>query len=276
MGQQGGEGQCVGQLPAGLVHYVCEMVVRPVSGEDRVQESSSLADAVIDLLGGHAVHSLATLVLKSPTFRQFKTGKIHAHLKTHLKSAEMAVAFALLTIEMGESGLPELDSARSFLQSVPAIQMSEVLIRHHPFLLDEASAAHGTPEADEFSEFACLVRDSCPDTFVEVLTSLIKTNQLSLNHVLNMFISSFVSHKSHESMSVGGSGNGGVTHNTAMLQLFLETYFTELLADAESAKPHHTARPPLPLDSDQVQALHTLVRSYLTSLTVPVRFVERN
>ena len=30
------------------------------------------------------------------------------------------------------------------------------------------------------------------------------------------------------------------------------------------------------LDDDQIQALHTLVRSYLTSLSVPVRFVEKN
>ena len=110
--------------------------------------------------------------------------------------------------------------------------------------------------------------------------------QLSLSHVLNMFITSFVSHKSVDSVS--GNGGGGVTHNTAMLQLFLETYFTELLADAETttskqgggrgigSQHQQECRPPLPLDPDQVQALHTLVRSYLTSLTVPVRFVERN
>ena len=30
------------------------------------------------------------------------------------------------------------------------------------------------------------------------------------------------------------------------------------------------------LDGDQLQALHTLVRSYLTSLSVPVRFEEKN
>ena len=119
-----------------------------------------------------------------------------------------------------------------------------------------------------FSDFAVLVRDSCQDTFVEVLTSLIKTSRLSLNLVLNMFISSFVSsNQSHQSF---GIKECSATHNTAMLQLFLETYFTELLADAEETKAM------VVLDPDQTQALHTLIRSYLTSLTVPVRFVERN
>ena len=111
-----------------------------------------------------------------------------------------------------------------------------------------------------------LVRDSCQETFVEVLASLIKTGRLSLNHVLNMFIQSFVSsNQSHQSL---GAKECSATHNTAMLQLFLETYFTDLLADAQESKAE------VLLDADQTQALHTLVRSYLTSLTVPVRFVE--
>ena len=123
----------------GLVHYVNEMVLRPQGKED-VQESQ-LADAVIDLLGRHAVHSLSLLVLKSPAFRQFKAAKTRGYLQAHLEglpaaSAEAAVAFSLLTLEMGEAGVPDLEAARSFLQSVPALQMSEVLIQHHSFLLE--------------------------------------------------------------------------------------------------------------------------------------------
>ena len=127
----------------GLVHYINEMVLRPSVRED-VQESK-LADAIIELLGRYSVHNLSLLVLKSPAFRQFKAGKTRGFLQRKLEnglpttaaaSAETAVAFSLLTLEMGEAGVPDLESARSFLQSVPALQMSEVLILHHSFLLD--------------------------------------------------------------------------------------------------------------------------------------------
>ena len=129
-------------LPMGLVHYINEMVLRPSVRED-VQESK-LADAIIELLGRYSVHNLSLLVLKSPAFRQFKAGKTRGFLQRNLEnglpttaaSAETAVAFSLLTLEMGEAGVPDLESARSFLQSVPALQMSEVLILHHSFLLD--------------------------------------------------------------------------------------------------------------------------------------------
>lgn len=43
-----------------------------------------------------------------------------------------------------------------------------------------------------------------------------------------------------------------------------------------SAETPTSTEPSIILDGDQLQALHTLVRSYLTSLSVPVRFEEKN
>ena len=115
-------------------------------------------------------------------------------------------------------------------QSVPPVQMSEVLIDHHNFIHEE--------DSDAFTEFGLMVRDSCPDTLVEVLVSLIKASKMSLAQVLSMFISSFVSVSSLNSAAgssikpsvgaplEGASSGSAVTHNTAMMQLFLETYFT--------------------------------------------------
>ena len=259
------------RLPGGLTHYISEIVLRPVAGCQEDVQESKLADLIIDLLGQYAVDCLAVLVLKSPTFRQFKTSKIHGHFKKHLEvtetlgTAETIVAFSLLCVDMGEAGVHDLELARSYLQAVPPLQMSEVLIDYHNFLLLDDSGN----QSSAFSEFAILVRDSVPDTFVEVMVSLIKSEQLSLQFVLGLFIGSFVSMSSSKHQSLG-SKECSATHNTAMLQLFLETYFTELLSD------HETLKKELVLDPDQLQALHTLVRSYLTSLSIPVRFVEKN
>ena len=110
------------------------------------------------------------------------------------------------------------------------MQLSEVLIDHHNFIHEE--------DNDAFTEFGLMVRDSCPDTLVEVLVSLIKASKMSLAQVLSMFISSFVSVSSLTSAAgssikpsvgaplEGASSGSAVTHNTAMMQLFLETYFT--------------------------------------------------
>ena len=60
---------------------------------------------------------------------------------------------------------------------------------------------------------------------------------------------------------------------TYVMSEYLHTtcFNSELLADFEDAPDSA-----LCLEGDQVQALHTLIRSYLTSLSLPVRFVERN
>ena len=60
-------------------------------------------------------------------------------------------------------------------------------------------------------------------------------------------------------------GNDLTVHHASTLQLFLEAYFTETLTESD-----------LNLEPDGTRALQTLIRSYLTSLSVPVRFGERN
>ena len=61
-------------------------------------------------------------------------------------------------------------------------------------------------------------------------------------------------------------------NDTALLQLFLESYFIDIIENNSNTEVNAA----IILDGDQLQALHTLVRSYLTSLSVPVRFEEKN
>ena len=267
-------------LPPGIIHYISEIILKPFCNDKENVQESALADLIIDILGEHAIEKLAHIVLKSPTFRQFKTTKIHNHFKKHLHDrpcpdAKEAIAFALLCIDMGEAGIKDLDVARKYLQISSAIHLSEVCIDYYHFLIDaDASTTTGLDlnaqidgPSENFSDLAILVRDSVPEIFVEVLVSLIKADTLLLGSVLGLFIGSFVSMSSVADHS-RQAAECSATHNTAMLQLFLETYFQELLNDNVHGS--------ISLDDDQIQALHTLVRSYLTSLSVPVRFVERN
>lgn len=69
---------------------------------------------------------------------------------------------------------------------------------------------------------------------------------------------------------VSSSSENRLTNDTALLQLFLECYFVDVIDTSD------TEEPTIILDGDQLQALHTLVRSYLTSLSVPVSFEEKN
>ena len=267
-------------IPPGLVHYMKQLILKPLTnGNENVQESA-LADFVIENLGEHAISELSNIVLKSPSFREFKTTKIHEYIKRHLSNqpraeAKEALSFALLCINMGEKGIKDLDQARKYLQCSSPTHLSQICIDYHHFLIDTGissmdeldSKTNIEGQCETFSDVAILIRDSVPEIFVEVLVSLIKADRLVLGSVLGLFINSFVSMSSIADHSRQAS-ECSVTHNTAMLQLFLETYFQELL--------HDNRRQFLALDEDQNQALHTLVRSYLTSLSIPVRFVEKN
>lgn len=244
-------------LPPGLVHYITEIILNPTESEDILE--ATLADMMIELLGEHALDTLAEIVLKSPTFRQFKTNKIHAYLKAHLESSlpgpVQVLAFAVLSVDKGSEG----EEARAYLQSLSPVNLSEIVLEHHTFLLDE--------DNNSFSELALLIRDSAPTTFVEILVSLIKSDIFfTLPMVLHLLIGSMVSIMSCNS-------GGSMAHDAAMLQLFLESYFTDVL-QVEEDECQDLKK--LILDGDQLQALHTLVRSYLTSLSVPVRFGEKN
>ena len=129
-------------LPPGLIHYINQIILKPITsnGKENVQESA-LADLIIDILGDHAIEKLAHIVLQSPSFRQFKTTKIHGHIKRHLYNhpspdAKEAVGFALLCIDMGESGMKDLDQARTYLQISSPVHLSQVCIDYYHFLID--------------------------------------------------------------------------------------------------------------------------------------------
>lgn len=267
-------------LPPGIVHYINQLILKPLTnGNENIQESA-LADSIIDILGEYAISELSNIGLKSPSFRGFKTTKIHNYIKRHLSDqprpeAKEAISFALLCVDMGEKGIKDLDLARKYLQLSSPTHLSQVCIDYYNFLIDTGVSSMDEIETrsnmegqcETFSDVAILIRDSVPELFVEVLVSLIKADKLMLGSVLGLFINSFVSMSSIADHSRQAS-DCSVTHNTAMLQLFLETYFQELL--------HDNRRESISLDDDQIQALHTLVRSYLTSLSVPVRFIEKN
>ena len=76
---------------------------------------------------------------------------------------------------------------------------------------------------------------------------------------IKLFLGSFVS-------SISNGGGSDAAQNSAILQLFLETYFVEFLNDDKMCNSSAEK-----LQSDQENALQTLVRSYLSSLSTPVR-----
>jgi hypothetical protein len=241
------------QLPSGLVHYITEIIINPVEGEDILK--ANLADLIIDLLGEHALDALASLVLKSKSFRQFKSTKIHKYLSNFFEinqprnsEAVHVLAFVVLAVDKGG----DLEEARQHLQTLSPVRLSEIILEYHDFLVEAAGTEHS------LSEVAIILRDSVPMTFVEILASLIKSDVYTLPMVLHLLIGSLVS---TSSMMVSAS------NDSAILQLFLEAYFTDIIESTVDE---------IILDGDQLQALHTLVRSYLTSLSVPVRFGEKN
>ena len=85
-----------------------------------------------------------------------------------------------------------------------------------------------------------------------------------MNEFLQLFLGSFVS-------SISNGGGSDAAQNSAILQLFLETYFVELLND-DNVCNGSSSNSPERLSADQENALQTLVRSYLSSLSTPVRY----
>ena len=172
-------------LPPGFSYYINEIVLNPTEGEDTLEANQ--ADLIIDILGQHASKTLAGLVLKSTSFRQFKSSKIRDHIKSHLEAQEASneleaihvLAFVILSVEQGQV---DLEQSRIYLKALSPVQVSEVILQHHEFLVEAA----GTEES--LSDMASLLRDSIPNTFVEVLVSLIKSNIYSLQMVLHLLI----------------------------------------------------------------------------------------
>ena len=248
------------QLPPGLLYYIQEVVLKPTAAENTLD--ANLADEIIDLLGKYSLGTLAELILKSPGFREFKTNKMFQHFRTclvdkHHPEAEEVLAFAVLSVQTGSTEEISHILRKKMSGGDGNVSLSALLIEYNSALLELSE------QGDSFSELALLLRDCLPEMFVEVLVSLIKGNVFSLSLILQLFIGSFVS------MS---NITGEAAQNAAMLQLFLETYFTEFLNDNPADNDDDVRR----LDQEQEQALQTLVRSYLTSLSVPVRFGDRD
>ena len=66
-GEDNKEGMWV-RIPPGLLHYIVEVILNPVPGEDVLE--ASLADLIIDLLGEYA------LQVKQDRFVKDRTGSI--------------------------------------------------------------------------------------------------------------------------------------------------------------------------------------------------------
>ena len=247
-------------LPCGFVCYITEIILNPIAdgGEDTLEANQ--ADLIIDILGQYASKTLASLVLKSASFRQFKSNQIRDHIRKHLEQQEFfneldalhVLAFVILSVEQGHS---DVERSRTYLKSLPPGQVSEVILQHHQFLVETT----GTEES--LSDTASLLRDSIPNIFVEVLVSLIKSDIYSLQMVLHLLIGSLVSSSTNAEK---------LSNDAVILQLFLESYFIDVIDTSNSEEGA------IILDGDQLQALHTLIRSYLTSLGIPVRFEEKN
>jgi len=138
-----------------------------------------------------------------------------------------------------------------WLIMVPPVQLSTTLLAHYHLLFDAGS--NGSQES--FSEFAITLRLNVPVVFVEICVSLIESKLCSLGQILHLLLQTF--------MSIVTSPTAAAD-NAGILQLFLETYFIELISES----PH--VRTLCPLDADQQQALLTLVRSYLAGLVHPI------
>ena len=82
-------------LPPGLVFYIKEIILDPLEDEDTLE--ANLADLIIELLGQSSPDTLATLVLKSSTFRQFKSNKILSQIRENdVENPVNALAFVIL------------------------------------------------------------------------------------------------------------------------------------------------------------------------------------
>ena len=98
-------------LPPGLVHYIKEIILDPTEDEDTLE--ANLADLIIELLGQSSPDTLATLVLKSSTFRQFKSNKILSQIRDNdIENPIHALAFVILSVEQGGAKSEDLEKSR--------------------------------------------------------------------------------------------------------------------------------------------------------------------
>ena len=236
-------------VPAGTLRLIEELVVDSSTNESIM--NAEVADKIIDFLGERSLDNLVKLVILSPSLRNFKTKQSLDYIESDLRrmgddftvKAEYAVA-AVLVGGIGD-----------WLSMVSPVELSETVLKHYHLLIETSSlnSLTSSPPSQTFSEFALSLRDSVPVIFVEVCVSLVEARLVSLGLMLGLFLQSFMAAVT----SPGGQDSAGV------FQLFLETYFVELLAVAGDSRR-------VVLEADQQQALVTLVRSYLASLLHPI------
>ena len=233
---------CSSPLQPGVQFYIEEVVLRPYMNENLVD--SGVADKIIEILGQFSLDTLVSLLLNSSTLRGFKSKRsleyIEGSMRQFNQNFETSADMALAAVLVGGS--------EDWLSLVPSVDLSKVLLNYFPLLFDQSQS-----HCESFSELANTVRRVLPAIFCELCVSLIESGILTLGQVLNLLLQTFTSHTPSAATTT--------VDNAAILQLFLETYFVELLAQTSDIKSI------IPLDVDHQQAVTTLVRSYLAALS---------
>jgi len=225
-------------LPPGVTAYIECLLLRPVGQEESFLEAK-VADSVISILGKHCPNDLVRLVLASPLLRSFKTRQSLEILQTDLGGGEVEGEHAVAVVLVGGPG--------ACLSRVPPIQLSMALLSNHQLLFEPGPKDVGQC----FSNLGLEIRAHAPVVFVEVCVSLIQAHLFSLGQILQLLLQSFMSSVTSPQDSADSAG---------VLQLFLETFFMELLGEDSERS----------LNADQQQALLTLLRSYLAGLSHPL------
>ena len=234
-------------IQPGTLKLIEELVVDSSTNDSIV--NAEVADRIISCLGERSLENLVRLVILSPSLRTFKSKQSLDYIENDLRKTTgdftVKAEFALAAVLVGGTG--------DWLSMVNPVQLSETILKHYHLLFDTNSSS--SQSSQTFSDLAICVRDCVPVIFVEMCVSLIESKLATLGQMLHLYLQTF--------MTVVTSP-GQAADNAGVFQLFLETYFIELLSSSSSYGDVPT------LEGDQQQALLTLVRSYLAGLMHPI------
>ena len=247
--------KCASPLQPGIRFYIEEIVQRPSTVHAESLLDSGVADKIIEILGEYSLSTLVSLILTSPTLRGFKSKRSLEYITEELRHLdsdfEPDASTVLAAVLVG--------GADAWLAMVQPVALSKVLLDRYVLLFDTSEALGGQC----LSELALVLRNSLPIVFCEVCVSLIESEVISLGHLLNLILQTFMAVPS--TTSSAASSTTATLDNASFLQLFLETYFVEFCASNKVVGNADTES--LPLTGDQKQGLDTLIRSYLASLS---------
>ena len=142
-------------LPAGVVAYIEDLLLRPVGQEESFLEAK-VADSVISILGEHSLNDLVRLVIASPMLRSFKTRQSLEVLQADLNKGEVIGGHAVAIVLVGGPG--------AWLSRVQPVELSVTLLSKHHLLFEPGPKDVGQC----FSNLAMEVRLHAPVVFVEV------------------------------------------------------------------------------------------------------------